>query len=78
MNNENVKERRELRLKVLSTADFLNFGAQHIAYIKPVDVEGKQVFSVHAADGTALGMTDTTDMAHVIIRQNDMFAVMLQ
>lgn len=78
MNNQNLKEPRDQRLKILSTADFLNFGAQHIAYIKPVTVEGKSMYAVHAADGTAIGMSDTVDTAHVVIRQNDMFAVMLQ
>lgn len=64
-------------LKGLSTQDFLNFGVQQIAYIRPVELEGVEAYAVHAADGTPLSVMDTMDGALMAVKQNDLEAVIL-
>ncbi len=59
-------------LRDLSSQDFLNFGAQQIAYIRKVDVDGAEAFAVHDADGTPLSVMDTLDSAMVVARYNDL------
>lgn len=64
-------------LKGLSTQDFLNFGIQQIAYIRPVTLQGSEAYAVHAADGTPLSVMDTLDSALMAVKQNDLEAVVL-
>lgn len=60
--------------KGLSDQDFRNFGVQHVAYIRPVVVQNKKAYSIHAADGTPLSVMDTYDTALVAVRHNDLEA----
>lgn len=59
-------------LRQLSPQDFVNFGVGHIAYVRPVTVDGAAAFSVHAADGTPLSVLPQRDTAFAAVRQNDM------
>jgi hypothetical protein len=58
--------------RYMSIADFTLFGAQHIAYVKPVIVDGVALFAIHAADGQKLALVDGRDLADATVRQNDM------
>lgn len=59
-------------LKNLSTQDFLSFGIQDVAYVKPVDTERGEQYAIHAADGTPLSVMDSAAMAISAIRDNDL------
>lgn len=59
-------------LRQLSPQDFAAFGVDHVAYVRPVTVNGVGAFSVHAADGTPLTVLPKLDVAFAAIRQNDM------
>ncbi len=59
-------------LRQLSTQDFAAFGVDHVAYVRPVVVEGEAAFSIHAADGTPLSVMPQRDVAFAAVRQNDM------
>jgi hypothetical protein len=59
-------------LKNISTRDFLNFGIQHVAYIRPVFVDNKTAYAIHAADGTPLSVMDSINSALVVVRHNDL------
>lgn len=59
-------------LRALSPQDFVAFGVDHIAYVKPMKVENALVWAVHAADGTPLTIMSELDVACAAIRQNDM------
>lgn len=57
----------------LSARDFLSFGVQAIAYIKPVAApEGQTAWALHAADGTLLTLQATADMAALLARHNEL------
>lgn len=58
--------------KGLSAQDFRTFGLQQVAYIRPVVVENKKVYAIHAADGTALSVMHTHDTALIAVRHNDL------
>ena len=64
-------------LKALSIQDFLAFGVNQIAYIKPVIIDGSQAWSIHAADGRPLSVMETADEAVAISWHNDLKPVML-
>ena len=40
--------------KGLSSQDFRNFGVQQLAYIRPVLIQNRTAYAIHAADGTPL------------------------
>ena len=56
----------------MSPADWARFGAQQIAYIRPVTVNGVQGMAIHAADGTQIGAAPTADLAIAAILQHEM------
>ena len=59
-------------LKHLSPQAFQAFGMGHVAYVRPVAIQNRKVFSLHAADGTALTLVDSLEGALVLARQNDL------
>ena len=73
----NIEQGRQI-LRNLSNQDFLAFGVNQIAYIKPVQVMGKDVYTLHGADGAPLAVIDNFDAAVMAVRQNDMEPVTLQ
>lgn len=60
------------QLRQISNQDFATFGLGHVAYIRPVEVEGSTAFSVHAADGTPLSVMADRETAFAAVLQNDM------
>ena len=59
-------------LDKLSPDNLVNLGQQHIAYVKPITVEGDRVFEVHAANGQAIGRFADRDIAFAACQQNDL------
>jgi hypothetical protein len=47
-------------------------GMSHIAYVKPVVVNGMPGFAIHAADGTPMALADDRDTALAAIVQHEM------
>lgn len=64
-------------LRQLSPQAFLTLGMGEMAYIRPVQVQGKQVYAIHAADGTTLTLVDDLAGACVLARQNDLDPVVV-
>ena len=47
-------------------------GMQDLAYVKPVEEDGKAAFAICAADGTKMALAASRELAFAVIRQNDM------
>ncbi len=56
----------------MTSRAFLALGSMHVAYIKPVTVDGSVAYAIHAADGQELGVFDEREIAFVAARQNDL------
>lgn len=69
---------KDVILREISSRDFLTLGTGHIAYIKPVQVMNRTAYAVHAADGTALTLTDSSESAFALAMQNDLDPVTVQ
>ena len=65
------------KLREMSSQDFALVGMQHLAYIKPTVVEGVTGFSIHAADGTQIGMAPSRDIAFAAVKQHELEPVSL-
>ncbi len=44
----------------------------HLAYVKPVLVNGTRAFAIHGADGTPMAVAGAEDLAFAAIRQHEM------
>ena len=65
------------KLKQISPQDFAAMGMQHLAYIKPALVNGVSAFTIHAADGTQIGMAPNRDVAFAAVVQHELEPVSL-
>ncbi len=59
-------------LKGISVADWARFGAEDIAYIRPVVVDGVKAIAIHAADGTPIGAAPSAELAVAAIIEHEM------
>jgi len=58
-----------VKLQTLSSRKFAEFGFTAMAYVKPVSVEGRVVYAVHAANGAYLWHYDDRETAFTAIGQ---------
>jgi hypothetical protein len=56
----------------LSEEQLAALGVSHIAYVKPVLVNGVQGFAIHAADGTPMAVAGNKDVAVAAVVQHQM------
>jgi hypothetical protein len=56
----------------LSEQQLAALGVAHIAYVKPVMVNGVQGFAIHAADGTPMAVAGNRDVAIAAVMQHEM------
>lgn len=75
--NSKIEHGRQM-LRNLSSQDFLTFGVNQIAYVRPVAVMGRIAYGLHAADGSPLTVIDSFEGAVIAARQNDLEPVTLQ
>jgi len=56
----------------ISREDLMMLGLNHVAYVKPIKVDGRRVFAIHAADGTQIKVLADHDLAFTTVRQNNL------
>jgi len=56
----------------LSEEQLATLGMSHIAYVKPVVINGVAGFAIHAADGTPMAVAGDRDVAVAAIVQHEM------
>ena len=59
-------------VRAMSQSDFASYGLQSLAYVKSAVVDGREVYAIHSADGTALTAVTERDAAFALVRQNDL------
>lgn len=61
-----------MALSALSPEAFAKLGVEHVAYMKPVLVDGVAAIAIHAADGTPIGAAPDVDLAAAAIVQHEL------
>ncbi len=56
----------------LAQFDLATWGIEDVAYVKPINHDGKSVYGIFAADGTELATVDNRDTAIITVRQNEL------
>ena len=59
-------------IRDISTYDFATLGVEDIAFVKPVQANGTTAYSIHAADGTEIGLVSDRNVAFAAVRQHDL------
>jgi hypothetical protein len=67
-----VNEPVAFDVRHLSEQQLAALGVSHIAYVKPVIVNGVVGFAIHAADGTPMAVAGDRDVAVAAIVQHEM------
>lgn len=62
-------------IRQLSPQELGLLGMEHVAYVKPVLVEGILAFAVHAADGSQLAVILDRDTAQALVRRHGLEVV---
>ncbi len=61
------------KLRAITPWDLAALGLERVAYVKPVTTDdGVTVYTIHAADGSEMGVIDDFDTAFAAVRQHDM------
>jgi len=67
-----VQEVVTFDVRHLSEQQLAALGVSHIAYVKPVMVNGIQGFAIHAADGTPMAVAGNREIALAAVVQHEM------
>lgn len=62
-------------LRSITARDLALLAIEELAYVKPVEVDGRTTYAIHAADGTQLGVAGDRDLAMVAVRQHELHPV---
>jgi len=65
-------ERVIFDIRHLSAEQLGALGISHIAYVKPVVLNGEHGFAIHAADGTPMAVAGDRNVAMAAILQHEM------
>ena len=58
--------------RTTSSTDFADWGLPEIAFIKRVETDGEVGWSIHAADGTPMGLAPSRDLAFAAVTQHEL------
>jgi hypothetical protein len=64
-------------IRHLTVAQLAALGVSHLAYVKPVLVNGTRAFAIHGADGTPMAVAGAEDLAFAAIRQHEMIPALV-
>ena len=62
-------------LKFLSKDQFESLGEYEIAYVRPIGAKKNAGYSIHSANGTPMGYSDSKDLAILAIKENNLIPV---
>ncbi|HTC07528.1 MAG TPA: DUF1150 family protein [Acetobacteraceae bacterium] len=64
-------------IRHISAEQLAELGVSRIAYVKPVEVDGKLGFAIHAANGAPMALTEDRDVAIAVIVQHEMLPALV-
>ena len=50
----------------------MSLGLEYVAFVKPVVIDGKKAYAIHAADGNQLGLAPGREAAYALVIQHDL------
>jgi hypothetical protein len=59
-------------LRRITGPELAVLGIEAVAFVKPIEIAGKEAFAVLSAAGETLGVAPAREIAHEMIRQNEL------
>jgi hypothetical protein len=66
-----------LDIRQLTSLQLAQLGVSQIAYVKPVPVDGRIAYAIHAADGTPMALAGDRALAFAAILQHEMIPTLV-
>ena len=70
--NENQNKSAGQSWQHMSARDFATWGADDVAYVTEIKVDGKTGWAICAADGSRIGVAPERELAFAAARQHDL------
>ena len=70
--SDSLQKTVPLDVRHLSEEQLASLGVSHIAYLKPVMIDGERGFAIHAADGTPMAVAGDWKVAVAAVVQHEM------
>lgn len=64
-------------LKLLTDNELMFLGVQNLAYVKPVQADGNDLFVIYSADGTEIGTAEDKGEVRLVLLKNNLRPVAL-
>jgi len=77
MNSNSLKTVSPFAPPHMSVQDFIDLGLTEVAYVKPVEMDGRTAYAVFAANGQQLGVMESRNTALAALFQNDLEPISL-
>ncbi len=61
----------------MTTDQLQQLGVSHLAYVKPIVLNGAAMFAIHAADGSPMAVAEDRNLALAAIVQHEMVATLV-
>ena len=58
--------------QLLPPDQFAELWLEDLAYVKPKQVDGRQLYAIHTADGSEVAVVEGRELAFATITQNDL------
>jgi hypothetical protein len=73
--NTHKEDSAQLDIRQITAMQLAQLGIAHIAYVRPLMMEGAAAFAICAADGTQMAIATDRDVAEAAIREHEMVPV---
>ena len=67
-----MTENQNLSTAQITPAALAALGMPYLAYVRPTVVDGVACYALHRADGSAVALAETREVAFVLARQHDL------
>jgi hypothetical protein len=65
----------QVDIRQITAIQLAQLGVSHIAYVRPLLMQGAEAFAICAADGTQMAIATDRDVAEAAIREHEMVPV---
>jgi hypothetical protein len=67
-----MEQSHENSWELLPAEEFAALGMEDLAYVKPKPADGRQLYTIHTADGSEVAVVEGRDLAFATITQNEL------
>ena len=74
---DTINTATQFDVRHMTTDQLQQLGVSHLAYVKPIMLNGAAMFAIHAADGSPMAVAEDRNLALAAIVQHEMAAMLV-